>query len=728
MADSSSNGPRVGQSIASVSRDPSKRDPQLFINRELSWLAFNERVLEEARDRSNPLLDRVRFLAISASNLDEFFEVRVAGLQSQLYDNLEPQDVPPEGLGPLAQLLEIARRCHEFVGRQDATWHDDLFPMLDAQGIRVCRPDELDAAEHESLDAFFQAQVYPVLTPLAIDPSHPFPHLHNKSLNLIVRLEKRGEDPPRQRYAMLQVPTVLPRLVPLPQGVEGKRRFVFLEDVISPRLASLFGGYTVASSVPFRVTRNSDLSIQENEVKENLMSTVQETLRLRKWGAAVRLEILDTVDDGFLAQLLNAGALDLEDRDVYKVRAPVDLTVLSALSRIEGFRDLKEPPFEPQMPGPLASRSNIFAAIRGGDILVHHPYDSFTAVVQFIEQAADDPQVLAIKQTLYRTADQNPIITALARAAENGKQVTALVELQARLDEENNIVKARMLQKAGVHVVYGMVGLKTHCKAALVVRRDHDGIRRYIHLGTGNYNPVTARLYTDLGLFTCRPEFGEDATALFNMLTGFSQGQSYDWRKLVVAPYHLADRVIELIQREGRHAREGRPARIIAKMNSLVDPEAIEALYEASAAGVRIDLVVRGTCCLRPGLPGVSENIRVLSIIDKFLEHSRIFYFQNGDEPEVYLSSADWMPRNFRRRVETMFPIEEPRLHHRIVDGILGVVLADNVKARELQADGTYVRVAPGTPVVRSQVEFQNMARELASTADLGLKPAAIGR
>ncbi|MFO0960665.1 MAG: polyphosphate kinase 1 [Isosphaeraceae bacterium] len=557
MAESPSNGPLVGQPITSSPRGRSGRDPQFFINRELSWLAFNERVLEEARDPSNPLLDRVRFLAISSSNLDEFFEVRVAGLQSQLYDNLEPQDIPPEGLGPLSQLLEIAKRCREFVAKQDATWHQELVPLLDAQGIKLCRPEELDEAESASLDGYFQAQVYPVLTPLAIDPSHPFPHLHNKSLNLIVRLEKRGEEPPRQRYAMLQVPTVIPRLVPLPQGSEGKRRFILLEDVIGPRLASLFGGYTVASSVPFRVTRNSDLSIQENEVKENLMFTIQETLRLRKWGAAVRLEILDTADDGYLAQLLNAGALDLEERDVYKVRGPVDLTVLSALSRIEGFRDLKEPTFEPQMPAPLMSRSSIFAAIRDGDILVHHPYDSFTAVVQFIEQAADDPQVLAIKQTLYRTADQNPIINALARAAENGKQVTALVELQARLDEENNIVKARMLQKAGVHVVYGMVGLKTHCKAALVVRREHDGIRRYIHLGTGNYNPVTSRLYTDLGLFTCKPEFGEDATALFNMLTGFSQGQSYDWKKLVVAPYHLADCVSAPRPRNAAMPRSG---------------------------------------------------------------------------------------------------------------------------------------------------------------------------
>jgi polyphosphate kinase len=722
MADDSTDRPTPDTMAVEPKRSRKARDPQRYINRELSWLDFNERVLEEAKDPTNPLLDRVRFLAICASNLDEFFEVRVAGLQSQLYDNLEPQDIPPDGMGPLAQLIEIARRAHDFVTRQYQVWHGDLLPSLRQHGIVLCPPEDLSAAQQGFLDDFFQTHVYPVLTPLAIDPAHPFPHLHNKSLNLIIRLEKRGEIPARQRYAMLQVPAVLPRLVPLPEEPDGQRRFILLEDVIGLRLANLFGGYNVASSVPFRVTRNSDLSIQESDVQENLMFTIEETLRLRKWGAAVRLEILDSVANSFLDQLLTTGALDLEERDVYKVPGPVDMTVLSALSRIEGFRDLKEPPFEPRMPAALANRSSIFAAIRDGDILVHHPYDSFGAVVQFIEQAADDPLVLAIKQTLYRTAEQNPIINALARAAENGKQVTALVELQARLDEENNIVKARMLQKAGVHVVYGMVGLKTHCKAALVVRREHDGIRRYIHLGTGNYNPVTARLYTDLGLFTCRADFGEDATALFNMLTGFSQGQAYDWKKLIIAPFHLADRVIALIDRERRHAEEGRPARIVAKMNSLVDPEAIDALYAASQAGVRIDLIVRGICCLRPGIPRISDNIRVISIVDKFLEHSRISYFQNGDAPQVYLSSADWMPRNFRRRVETMFPVEDPRLCHRIIHDLLDVVLADNVKARLLQPDGTYVRVWPGSKSerpIRSQVEFQRMAREQSSAESL---------
>ncbi len=697
--------------------DVTLTDPSLYINRELSWLSFNERVLEEARDPTVPLLERLRFLAISASNLDEFFEVRVAGLQAQLYDNLEPQDTPPDGMGPLSQLIEISRRTHDFVARQYDVWRNELRPELERHGILLCDPEELNDEQNAFLDSFFDSQVYPILTPLAIDPAHPFPHLHNKSLNLILRIETVGQDPPRQLYAVLQVPGILSQIVELPKAGDGKTRFILLRDVIGPRMDSLFGGFRVAARSAFRVTRNSDLSIQENEVKSSLLSTIQETLRQRKWGEAVRLEIADTADDGFISVLQSA--LDLDDRDVYRVAGPVDLTALNALCRIEGFRELKDPPYEPQMPARLANRANIFNAIREQDLLVHHPYESFGAVIQLIEQAADDPQVLAIKQTLYRTAEDNPILTALARAAENGKQVTVLVELQARLDEENNIVKARALQKAGVHVVYGMVGLKTHCKAALVVRREIDGIRRYVHLGTGNYNPSTARFYTDLSYFTCRPEFGEDASALFNLLTGYSQG--HDWNRLIVAPRFLADRVIDLIDRERRNAEAGKPARIIAKMNALVDPGAIQALYAASRAGVRIDLIVRGICCLRPGIPGVSENIRVISIVDKFLEHSRISYFQNDENPEVYLTSTDWMPRNFRRRVELMFPIEDPRLVNRVLDGILGVCLSDNVKARLLLPDGSYVRVRPSRddePRVRSQIEFQNMARELSGGHD----------
>jgi polyphosphate kinase len=702
---------------------PALDDPALYINRELSWISFNERVLEEARDPSVPLLERLRFLAITASNLDEFFEVRVAGLQAQLYENLEPQDIPPDGMGPEAQLVEIGDRVHDFVARQYETWRDQIRPALERHGIVLCTPEDLTDDDNRFLDEFYNSQIYPVLTPLAIDPAHPFPHIHNKSLNIILRLEAISQDSPRQLYAVLQVPGILNRLVKLPALTgDARQRFLLLRDVIGPRLGSLFGGFRVAARAAFRVTRNSDLSIQEGDVKTSLLSTVQETLRQRKWGEAVRLEIADTADDGFLSQLRQA--LDLQDRDVYKVPNPVDLTALLGLVRIEGFRDLKEPPFEPQMPARLADSGNVFNAIREQDLLVHHPFESFESVIQFIEQAADDPNVLAIKQTLYRTAEDNPIINALARAAENGKQVTALVELQARADEENNIVKARALQRAGVHVVYGLVGLKTHCKAALVVRREVDGIRRYLHVGTGNYNPSTARLYTDLSFFTCRPDFGEDASALFNLLTGYSQ--HHDWNCLVVAPKYLSDRVVALIDREARHARAGRPARIIAKMNALVDPRAIQALYAASRAGVRVDLIVRGICCLRPNLPGISENIRVVSIVDKFLEHSRISYFANDGQPEVYLTSADWMPRNFRRRVELMFPVDDPRLRSRLLDGILGVYMADNTKARLMRPDGTYERLAPapGETRVRAQVEFQNMAREFYGLDDQPQRPS----
>jgi polyphosphate kinase len=664
-------------------------------------------------------LERLRFLAICASNLDEYFEVRVAGLQAQLYENLEPQDPPPDGMGPLAQLLEITRRAHDFVARMYEVWLTEVRPLLLKHGIRLCTAQDLTGEQTKFLDEYFDTQVYPVLTPLAIDPAHPFPHVHNKSLNLLVRIEP-NKSPARPLYAVLQVPAVLSRLVPLPDEADGQRRFVLLEDVIAPRLDALFGGYRTTEYVAFRATRNSDLTIQENDVRSSLLSTIEENLRQRKWGAAVRLEISERADVDFLAQLLSASALELEDRDVYKVPGPIDLTALLALCKLEGFRDLKEPLFEPQMPAALAKRKNIFSAVRDHDILVHHPYESFGAVVQFIEQASEDPLVLAIKMTLYRTAEANPIITALARAAEKEKEVTALVELQARLDEENNIDKARMLKKAGVHVVYGIVGLKTHCKASLVVRRDHDGIRRYVHLATGNYNPTTARYYTDLSFFTCRPEFGEDASALFNLLTGYSQVN--DWNKLIVAPNHLANRLSALIERERANAEAGHPARIIAKMNSLVDPEIIAMLYRASHAGVKIDLIVRGICCLRPRMPGISDNIRVISIVDKYLEHSRIFYFQNNEEPDVFLASADWMPRNFRRRLEIMFPIEDPTLKRRLIDGIVGVVLADNVKARELQPDGTYRRVTParpGEPNIRSQLEFQNMALELSESSPI---------
>ena len=540
----------------------------MFINRELSWLDFNERVLEEARDPSNPLLERLRFLAICASNLDEFFEVRVAGLQAQLYENLEPQDPPPDGMGPLAQLIEITRRAHDFVARQYEVWHTELRPQLVKHGIRVCSPRGADAPPRTpSSTSYFDTQVYPVLTPLAIDPAHPFPHLHNKSLNLILRIES---DKPHARplYAVLQVPSVLNRLVPLPdearrpapvRPARGRDR--------PPARRPLRRLPRRPRGSAFRVTRNSDLTIQETEVKSSLLSTIEETLRQRKWGAAVRLEISERADEDFLAQLLSASALDLEDRDVYKVPGPVDLTALAGPLQARGVPRPEGAPLraaDARRAGQRARASSPPSASRTSWSTT--PTSRSARSSSSSSRRPKIPQVLAIKQTLYRTADDNPIITALARAAENGKQVTALVELQARLDEENNIVKARMLQKAGVHVVYGMVGLKTHCKAALVVRREHDGIRRYVHLGTGNYNPTTARLYTDLSFFTCRPEFGEDASALFNLLTGYSQGN--DWKKLIVAPMHLADRLIALIDRE-RRARRGGPPRADHRQDEL---------------------------------------------------------------------------------------------------------------------------------------------------------------
>jgi polyphosphate kinase len=534
-----------------------------------------------------------------------------------------------------------------------------------------------------------------VLTPLAIDPGHPFPHVHNQSLNVALLIEGPHRDRVQRLFAVVQVPSVLERLVLLPGGEE-RVRFLLLEDLIADRLGELFGGFQVLGHTVFRVTRNSDLVINEDDA-EDLLETIEETLRQRIRGEAVRLEIQESADERFVQMLTEA--FDLEPRDVYRVTGPVDVTALLALHRRDGWRQLKDEPLMPRVPAPFAGVGDVFSVIRTQDVLVHHPYESFGCVVDFIERAADDPHVLAIKQTLYRTSGPSPIIAALERAAQNGKQVTALVELRARHEEEANITWARSLERAGVHVVYGVLGLKTHCKAALVVRREADGIRRYVHLATGNYNPTTARTYTDLGLFTARPDYGEDVSELFNLLTGYSHG--YRWKRLVVAPGDLREQVLELIERERRHAEAGRLGRIVVKMNALVEPSVIDALYGASQAGVTIDLVIRGICCLRPGVPGVSDRVRVTSIVDKFLEHSRIFYFENGGEPDVFLASADWMPRNFFRRIEVMFPLEDDRLKLRVVDEILPVILADDVKARALRSDGRYERVGPGADRVR---------------------------
>jgi polyphosphate kinase len=683
-----------------------------YLNRELSWLEFNARVLEEAADPSNPLLERLKFAAIFSSNLDEFFEVRVAGLQQQLYAGIEPQDYGADGLDPAQQLARIEARVHALVAEQDRVLSTEILPGLAAAGIERVPLDRLETGEREHLDRLFTQEIYPVLTPLAIDPGHPFPHVHNKSLNVVLLVENAVSG--QQLYGVVQVPAVLDRLVALP-GSRERLRCVLLEEIIAAHLGDLFGGFRVLDHTVFRVTRNTDLAINEDDA-EDLLQTIEETLRQRIRGEAVRLEILSSGDARFAQMLM--GALDLRESDVYRVAGPVDVTALMALHRGEGFRALRDEPLVPRPSPAFAGGDNPCDAIREQDVLVHHPYESFGAVVDFIDRAADDPQVLAIKQTLYRTSGASPIISALARAAQNGKQVTALVEVKARFDEENNIVWARELEQAGVHVVYGVVGLKTHCKAALVVRREKGGIRRYVHLATGNYNATTARIYTDLGLFTVNPAFGEDVSEMFNLLTGYSQRRR--WRKLVVAPVELRERVIALIERERLNAAAGKPARIIVKMNALVEVSVIDALYRASQAGVQIDLIIRGICCLRAGLPGVSERVRVISIVDRFLEHSRVFYFENGGGPEVFLGSADWMPRNFFRRIEVMFPVEDAQVKARIVERILQTLLGDNVKAREQQPDGSYRRIPPaeGQAPVRSQIVLHSLARGSAHVDD----------
>jgi polyphosphate kinase len=588
----------------------------------------------------------------------------------------------------------------------------EILPGLAAAGIARVGYGQLDSAERDYLDKLFAREIYPVLTPLAIDPGHPFPHVHNKSLNIVLLVE--NEQSGQQLFAVVQVPALLDRVVALP-GPADRVRFVLLEEIIAAHLGDLFGGFRVLAHTVFRVTRNTDLAINEDEA-EDLLQTIEETLRQRILGEAVRLEILASGDARFAQMLM--GALDVHENDVYRVNGPVDLTALMALHRGDAFKGLRDEPLIPRPSPAFASGESPFDVIRAQDVLVHHPYESFGAMVDFIDRAADDPQVLAIKQTLYRTSGASPIISALARAAQNGKQVTALVELKARYDEENNIVWARELEQAGVHVVYGIVGLKTHCKAALVVRRERGGLQRYVHLSTGNYNPTTARVYTDLALFTADPAFGQDVSEMFNLLTGYSQTRR--WRKLIVAPVELRERVIALIDRERRHAEAGRPARIIVKMNALVEVSVIDALYRASQAGVEIDLVIRGICCLRAGLPGVSERIRVISIVDRFLEHSRLFYFSNDGNPEVFLASADWMPRNFVRRIEVMFPIEHAQLKARIVDRILPTILGDNVKARLQNPDGSYRRATPGEgqATIRSQTVLHNLARGSAHVVD----------
>ena len=678
--------------------------PAHFINRELSWLEFNQRVLEEAKDRRNPLLERVKFFCIVSSTLDEFFEVRVAGIKQQMESEVVERSL--DGLTATETFRAIQKRVRRMVDDQYACWREQLVPQLAAQGIRFLAFSELNGAQIEWLDNYYRAEVRPVLTPLAIDPAHPFPQLLNRSLNMIVQLEMAMAGQPLRHLAVVQVPRVLPRIVKLITETS-RQDYLFLGDLIGHYLADLFPGTRILGYWHFRVTRNSELYIDEEEIA-NLLKAVENELHNRRQGDAVRLEVDHDCPPEIRRALL--GTLHLAEDDLFVIHGPLNPTRLMAVYQGDHSPELRDPPFVAPVAAALRDQTDLFAAIRQRDILLHHPYESFNSVVEFLEQAAEDPNVMAIKQTLYRTGGDPRIIGGLMNAVKNGKQVTVVVELRARFDEANNILWARQLEEAGVHVVYGLVGYKIHAKVCLVVRRDDDSIRRYLHLGTGNYNPTTARIYTDIGLLTCRPDFGEDATNLFNLLTGICQFQ--EMRKLLVAPFDLHERMLKMIRRETDNARKRLPARIVGKMNSLVDPHLIKALYEASQAGVKIDLLVRGICCLRPGLKGVSTNITVRSVVDRYLEHSRIFLFENACQPELYLSSADWMQRNFFRRIELAFPIEDGNLRERLTSEVLGISLADNVKAWFLRADGTYQRPAlrAGEKPHRSQSEFLALA------------------
>lgn len=678
--------------------------PSQFLNRELSWLEFNQRVLDEALDPSNPLLERIKFFCIVSSNLDEFFEVRVAGLKQQIESDVVERS--PDGLTSTEAFRAITRRVRTMVADQYACWRDELRPALAKNGIRVLEPGEMEPADLAWIREFYQTQVRPVLTPLAIDPAHPFPQLLNKSLNLIVRLEMDKNRESLKHLAVVQIPRILPRMIKLPRA-DSRQDYVYLGWVIGHFLADLFPGTRLLGYWPFRVTRNSELYIDEEETA-NLLNAIENELHNRRKGDAVRLEV-DEACPAFIREAL-LKTLRLSEEDLYLIDGPLNPTRLMALSEGDHSPELRHPPFVAPVATALWDRADVFAAIRERDILLHHPYENFSTVVSFLEQAAADPDVLAIKQTLYRTGGDPHIIGALEKAVRNGKQVTAVVELRARFDEANNIQWARHLEESGVHVVYGLVGYKIHAKSCLVVRREGHDIRRYVHLATGNYNPTTARLYTDLGLLTCRPDFGEDVTNFFNLLTGICQFQPM--RKLVVAPFELHARVLRLIEREAENARNGLPARIMARLNSLADPQVMEALYQASQAGVDIDLIVRGICCLRPGVKGLSENIRVRSVVDRFLEHSRVYYFENACQPQVFISSADWLPRNFFRRIEVALPIEDGVLRERLVREILGITLADNTKARFLQSNGKYRRArrTKDEGARRSQFEFISLA------------------
>lgn len=651
-----------------------------YYNREYSWLLFNYRILNEAKDKSIPLFERIKFLGITASNLDEFFMIRVASLFDLVDADVTKKDIA--GLTPKEQLDLIIPETKEMMAAQYTTLNRSLLPALEGNGLKLIKSfEELSEKQAKFVDKYFEREVYPVLTPMAVDSSRPFPLISNKTLNIGALIYDKKKDV--VDIATVQVPSVLPRVIELPAEGDA-REIILLEEVIEKNLNKLFLNYDIVCAHPYRIMRNADLTIDEEDAAD-LLKEIEKQIKRRAWGEVIKLEIEADMDKRLLKELKKQ--LQVSADAVYKINGPLDLTFLMKVSGMEGFDHLKNKKYTPQPVKALNREENIFDQIKRKDILLHHPYDEFTPVVDFIKQAAVDPNVLAIKQTLYRVSGNSPIVAALAQAAENGKQVTVLVELKARFDEENNIIWARKLEKAGCHVIYGLVGLKTHSKIALVVRREEEGIKRYVHLGTGNYNDITAKLYTDMGMLTASDSIGEDATAVFNMLSGYSEPPA--WNKLMVAPIWLKDRFVSLINREAENARQGKEARIIAKMNSLCDPVIIKALYEASNAGVKIDLIVRGICCLKTGIKDLSENITVRSIVGNFLEHSRIFYFYNNGFEDVYMGSADWMPRNLDKRVEITFPVEDEDLKKKVME-ILHIQLADTLKAHIMQPDGSY--------------------------------------
>ena len=682
-------------------------DPRNFINRELSWLEFNRRVLEEAQDPTQPLIERVKFLTIFSSNLDEFFEIRVAGIKQQIES--ETSEIGPDGLSPTETFNRIQKTVRGLVATQCALWKNELLPELAKHGIYVREIAELPPKRAAWAHRYFQQEVFPMLTTLPVDASHPFPHLLNRSHNLLVRAKaQRGGEP---LHAIVQVPRAISRLIALPRGKGAGEpwEYIYLASLIKQHIGELFPGLSLDGVHAFRVTRNSDLYIDEEEA-ENLLRTIEQELRRSSRGNAVRLEVETDCPKDFLELLLRF--FNLTETDAYKLDGPLSMIHLAPLVANDAFAKLRDRPFQPARDPALPPHADFFEVLRRQDVLLHHPYDSFDQIVEWIEAAAQDPQVLAIKITLYRTSGDSPIVEALIDAANAGKQVTAIVELRARFDEATNIQWARRLEEAGAHVIYGVVGLKTHCKVLLIVRRDPDQLWRYVQLGTGNYHPRTARVYTDFSLLTSEPKLTEEVATVFNTLTGLAGYPGL--KKLMVAPFDLHSRLIRLIERERDNARAGKPARIVAKLNALVDKQIIEKLYEASCADVTIDLIVRGICCLRSKIPDLSENIRVISIVGRFLEHSRIFHFENAGQPKVFLSSADWMPRNFFRRIELAFPVENPALRDRIINEVLPSFLHDRVKARELQADGSYRRLKPEgkEPRAQAQWHFREVSRE----------------